>query len=51
MQSHRRQAQQGKPLSNRLDPDQLNDLERRILKEAFRQARKLQSKLVLEYQL
>jgi CBS domain-containing protein len=51
MQHHRRQAQQGKPLSNRLDPDQLNDLERRILKEAFRQARKLQSKLQLEYQL
>jgi CBS domain-containing protein len=51
MQSHRRQAQQGKALSNRLNPDQLNDLERRILKEAFRQARKLQSKLVLEYQL
>lgn len=51
MQRHRHQTQQGKPLSNRLDPDQLNDLERRILKEAFRQARKLQSKLVLEYQL
>lgn len=28
---------------NRIDPDQLNELDRRILKEAFRQARKLQS--------
>ncbi len=51
MHNHRRQALQGRALNNRLDPDQLNDLERRILKEAFRQARKLQSKLALEYQL
>ena len=51
MHNHRRQAEAGRAMSNRLDPDQLNDLERRILKEAFRQARKLQSKLALEYQL
>ncbi|MDH5786110.1 MAG: DUF294 nucleotidyltransferase-like domain-containing protein [Chromatiales bacterium] len=51
MQRHREQALKGRALSNRLNPDGLNDLERRILKEAFRQARKLQSKLVLEYQL
>jgi CBS domain-containing protein len=31
-------------LSNRIEPDTLNDLDRRILKEAFRQARKLQTK-------
>ena len=30
---------------NRIDPDDLNDLDRRILKEAFRQGRKLQSLL------
>ncbi|MGM0593784.1 MAG: DUF294 nucleotidyltransferase-like domain-containing protein [Pseudomonadota bacterium] len=51
MRTHRRQASEGKPLSNRLDPDKLNELDRRILKEAFRQGRKLQSKLALEYQL
>jgi CBS domain-containing protein len=32
-------------------PDDLNELDRRILKEAFRQARKLQSRLAMDYQL
>jgi CBS domain-containing protein len=36
---------------NRLDPDKLNELDRHILKEAFKQARKLQSRLALEYRL
>lgn len=48
---HRRQAEQGLELSNHLDPDTLNDLDRRILKEAFRQARKLQTAIALDYQL
>jgi CBS domain-containing protein len=39
------QDQRGVALSNRIDPDSLNDLDRRILKEAFRQARKLQAAL------
>jgi CBS domain-containing protein len=39
------------PLDNRINPDELNDLDRRILKEAFRQARKLQSRLALDYHL
>jgi len=34
-----------------VDPDHLNDLDRRILKEAFRQARKLQTHLALNYNL
>lgn len=38
-------------LNNRIDPERLNELDRRILKEAFRQARKLQARLALEYQL
>lgn len=38
-------------LDNRIDPERLNELDRRILKEAFRQARKLQSRLALEYRL
>ncbi len=36
---------------NRIDPDELNALDRRILKEALRQARKLQSRLELDFQL
>jgi CBS domain-containing protein len=38
-------------LNNRIDPEKLNELDRRILKEAFRQARKLQARLALEYHL
>lgn len=36
---------------NRIDPDRLNELDRHILKEAFKQARKLQSRLKLDYRL
>jgi CBS domain-containing protein len=40
------QAQtRGEAASNRIDPEQLNELDRRILKEAFRQARKLQARM------
>lgn len=38
-------------LNNLIDPESLNELDRRILKEAFRQARKLQARLALEYHL
>jgi len=41
-------AEQG---ANRIDPEQLNEVDRRILKESFRQARKLQSRVALDYQL
>ena len=51
MKNHREQARKGEPLSNYINPSKLNELERRILKEAFRQARKLQSKVALDYQL
>jgi CBS domain-containing protein len=37
--------------ANRINPDALNPLERSILKEAFTQARRLQRRLRLEYQL
>lgn len=43
--------QPGDEGANRVDPDKLNDFERRILKEAFLQARKLQSRLSLDYQV
>lgn len=42
---------QGAAMDNQIDPKQLNDLDRRILKEAFRQSRKMQSRLALEYRL
>lgn len=38
-------------LDNLVDPEHLNELDRRILKEAFRQARKQQARLALEYHL
>ena len=47
---HHAQNLHGTPLSNRIDPDTLNELDRRILKEAFRQARKLQALLERIYQ-
>jgi CBS domain-containing protein len=37
--------------ANRLDPRELGEVDRHLLKEAFRQARKLQSRLVSEYRL
>jgi CBS domain-containing protein len=45
------QIEAGAPADNYLDPDSLNALDRRILKEAFRQARKLQQRLRLDYRL
>ena len=45
------QIEAGVPPDNYLDPDSLNALDRRILKEAFRQARKLQQRLRLDYRL
>jgi CBS domain-containing protein len=39
------------PATNRVHPDTLNEVDRRILKECFRQARKLQSRLSLDYGL
>lgn len=37
--------------ANRINPAELNEVDRRILKESLRQARKLQSRLALDYQL
>jgi CBS domain-containing protein len=51
LQLHQQQAAQGLPFSNRLDPDSLNHLDRRILRESFRQAQRLQASLALRYQL
>jgi len=51
MRHHRNQTARDEQTSNRINPDTLNELDRRILKEAFRQARKLQSRIALDYQL
>lgn len=42
---------QGKEADNRIDPEHLNELDRRILKESLRQVRKLQNRLALDYRL
>ncbi|WP_440995848.1 putative nucleotidyltransferase substrate binding domain-containing protein [Arhodomonas sp. SL1] len=49
MRLHQGQARAGEAMNNRLDPETLNPLDRRILKEAFRQARALQRKLEVRY--
>jgi CBS domain-containing protein len=51
MRVHQGQTRQSRTLDNYIDPDSLNELDRRILKEAFRQARKLQARIRLDYQL
>ena len=55
VQAHRLRNQAalkpGDEAANRIDPDQLNPLDRRILKEALQQARSLQSRLALDYQV
>lgn len=40
-----------KEAHNRINPDRLNEIDRRILKECFRQARRLQTRLALDYRL
>ena len=51
MRSHQEQLAAGQAPTNRIDPDDLNQLDRRILRESFRQAQRLQQKLEVSYQL
>lgn len=51
LRSQHLETEHDSPGDNKLNPDTLNELDRRILKEAFRQARKLQLRLKLDYQL
>lgn len=54
IQSLRLRQQQANPaegMANRVNPDDLNELDRLILKEAFKQARKLQGRLQMDYRL
>ncbi len=51
MQNHQQQARNELAYSNRIYPDELNHLDRRILRESFRQAQRLQASLTFRYQL
>ncbi|GGK04577.1 DUF294 nucleotidyltransferase-like domain-containing protein [Pseudomonas matsuisoli] len=51
LQLHQTLARADQAFSNRIDPDTLNHLDRRILRESFRQAQRLQTSLTLRYQL
>jgi len=54
IQQQRLRNQQGdvsEGAANRIDPDRLNELDRLVLREAFKQAKKLQGRLQLEYRL
>ncbi|MCH8499618.1 MAG: DUF294 nucleotidyltransferase-like domain-containing protein [Marinobacter sp.] len=51
MRAHQEQLEKQQPLSNYINPDDLNPLDQRILRESFRQAQRLQSKLETTYQL
>lgn len=51
MRSHQEMLNKGEELTNYIDPDDLNPLDRRILRESFRQAQRLQQKLEITYQL
>jgi len=49
MRAHQEQLEADLPLSNKIAPDALNPLDRRILKEALRQAQRLHDRLKLNY--
>ena len=51
MRAHQEMLAKGEELTNYIDPDDLNPLDRRILRESFRQAQRLQQKLEVTYQL
>ncbi|KKN26275.1 hypothetical protein LCGC14_0876260 [marine sediment metagenome] len=51
MRSHQEMLNRGEELTNYIDPDDLNPLDKRILRESFRQAQRLQQKLEVTYQL
>ena len=51
LRTHHLETETAHTSNNKINPDTLNELDRRILKEAFRQARKLQLRLKLDYQL
>jgi CBS domain-containing protein len=51
LQHQHAQLRAGHEPDNYVQPDRRNELDRRILKEAFRQSRKLQQRLRLDFRL
>ncbi|MBP7003171.1 DUF294 nucleotidyltransferase-like domain-containing protein [Amaricoccus sp.] len=51
MRLNEEQVRRGTPLGNRVDPARLNDLDRRILRESFKEARRLQQSVAVAFQL
>jgi CBS domain-containing protein len=51
MRAHQEMLNRNEELTNYIDPNELNPLDQRILRESFRQAQRLQQKLELTYQL
>ncbi len=51
MRAHQEMLNRDEELTNYIDPNDLNPLDQRILRESFRQAQRLQQKLELTYQL
>jgi CBS domain-containing protein len=51
LQGQQAENLQGREMDNRINPYELHELDRHILKEAFKQARKLQARLALDYQV
>jgi CBS domain-containing protein len=49
LESNAAQRARGEPLHNHLDPAELNEFDRRVLKEALRQGRSLQSHLTRDF--
>jgi CBS domain-containing protein len=50
LRRHRQMLKEGRPLTNRLDPDELDSLDRNFLKEALRQAKRLQDEMEKNFQ-
>ncbi len=48
---HQTEISADDPAANRIDPDDLNELDRQILKEAFKLAKRLQQKLQVDFRL
>ncbi|RFA29031.1 nucleotidyltransferase [Alkalilimnicola ehrlichii] len=51
MRVHQAQFRKGETMNNRLNPDDLNPLNRQILKQSFRQAQALQRRLEVEFRV
>ena len=51
LRNQHKEIEEGSEASNYINPAQLNELDRRILKESFKQAKRLQQRLKLDYRM